>query len=104
MRLDKLTQERRVLDALLESKGQWVNKQFFVRELWLTQAGRAIWNLENQPHWKDALARMNVRIEHSDFTDEHSFKSYRVVSTVPAGQLFNVAAPVPKQDAGRWAG
>lgn len=64
------TQEWKVLRLLLDADGQWVNKQRFIRDLYLTQAGRAIWNLENRYHWP---------IEHSTFTDEHGFKSYRIV-------------------------
>ena len=86
--LDKPTQEQRILDALLEARGQWVNKQFFIRTLYLTQAGRAIWNLENSPKWKAKLQGLGVEIEHSDFTDEYGFKSYRAKSTPPPGQLF----------------
>jgi hypothetical protein len=74
------TQESRVLKVLEEARdgkrigdwiieGGWVNKQYFIRELYLTQAGRAIWNLEN---------RMGVEIEHSDFKDIYGFKSYRL--------------------------
>lgn len=63
------SQEATVLDTLINAKGDWVNKQVFVRNLYLTQAGRAIWNLENKYHWK---------IEHSKFTDIHGFKSYRI--------------------------
>lgn len=50
-------------------EGGWVNKQYFVREMYLTQAGRAIHNLEK---------RMGVVIEHSDFKDEYGFKFYRL--------------------------
>lgn len=64
------TQEDRVLQVLLKANGTWVNKQYFVRDLYLTQAGRAIHNLENRFGWK---------IEHSDFTDQFGFKSYRIV-------------------------
>lgn len=68
-----------MLDALLDARGGWVNKQYFVRELYLTQAGRAIWNLENDGRWKQRLKELGVNIEHSTFTDEHGFKSYRAV-------------------------
>ncbi len=61
--------------ALLAAQGDWVNKQYFVREMYLTQAGRAIHNLENRFHWN---------IEHSTFTDEHGFKSYRVRASFPS--------------------
>jgi len=68
------TQEDRVLRVLLEADGAWVNKQYFVRTLYLTQAGRALHNLEHKHHWK---------IEHSDFRDAHNFMSYRIA---PEGQ------------------
>ena len=41
--------------------------------MFLTQAGRAIWNLQNRFHWP---------VESSTFTDEHVFKSYRIVQEV----------------------
>lgn len=59
--------------ALLNADGQWVNKQYFIRGMFLTQAGRAIHMLENKYGWE---------IEHSDFTDEHGFKSYRITQKV----------------------
>lgn len=71
------TQEARVLAVLREAKGDWVNKQYFVRTMMLTQAGRAIHNLENDPRWQDEYE--GYKIEHSDFRDEFGFKSYRLV-------------------------
>jgi len=68
------SQEQRVLDALLAAKGEWLSKRYFIEVLHLTQSGRAIWNLENAPHWKD----WHGKIQHSDFTDEWGFKSYRI--------------------------
>lgn len=75
------TQEEKVLDVLEKAregkvshplfiKDGWVNKQYFVRVMYLTQAGRALWNLENT---------MGIEIEHSTFTDGYGFKSYRLV-------------------------
>ncbi len=64
------TQEWRVLQKLLDADGGWINKQVFVRDMYLTQAGRAIFNLQNRFHWK---------VEASTFTDEFGFKSYRIV-------------------------
>lgn len=74
------TQEDKVLDILQKARDGsidhplindgWVNKQYFVRVMYLTQAGRALWNLEN---------KMGVQIEHSDFKDDFGFKSYRLV-------------------------
>lgn len=78
------TQEDRVLKVLRKAqngliegqwveKDGWVNKQFFIRTMGLTQAGRAIHNLEHE---------RGIRIEHSDFKDEHGFKSYRLVREI----------------------
>ena len=64
------TQAYKVLKVLLDANGDWVNFQYFVRTLYLTQAHAVIWNLENRYHWK---------VQHSDFTDEYGFKSYRIV-------------------------
>ena len=64
------SQEEKVLNVLLNAQGDWINKQYFVRTMFLTQAGRAIWNLENKYHWK---------IEHSPFKDDFGFKSYRIL-------------------------
>ncbi len=74
------TQEGRVLQVLREANGEWVNKQYFARTLFLTQAGRAIYNLENDPKWQREYE--GYRIEHSDFRDEFGFKSYRIVPVV----------------------
>lgn len=41
--------------------------------MFLTQAGRAIFNLQNKFHWP---------VEASTFTDEYKFKSYRAVQEV----------------------
>jgi hypothetical protein len=69
----KGTQEWRVLQRLLDASGGWINKQVFIREMYLTQAGRAIFNLQNRFHGS---------VEPSKFTDEHGFKSYRIVQEV----------------------
>jgi hypothetical protein len=59
----------RVLQRLLDASGGWINKQVFIHEMYLTQAGRAIFNLQNRFHWP---------VEPSTFTDEHGLKSYRM--------------------------
>lgn len=64
------TQADKVLQALLKANGHWLSKQYFIRELYLTQAGARIFELENEYGWP---------IEHSDFTDIHGFRSYRIV-------------------------
>ena len=72
-----LTQEGRVLAKLKElEEGTWLNKQYLIREMMLTQAGRAIHNLENDPRWKAQY--VGYFIEHSDFTDDYGFKSYKL--------------------------
>lgn len=73
------TQEYKVLKVLLDANGEWVDKQHFVRVMWLTQAGRAIWNLENKYHWQ---------IEHSPFTDTFGFRSYRIKTESRQEHLF----------------
>src|SRR4051794_12666725 len=67
------TQEWRVLRCLLDAEGGWINKQHFIRDMYLTQAGRAIFELQNRFHWP---------VEASTFTDEFKFKSYRIVQEV----------------------
>lgn len=74
----KQTQEQKVYEALKDAKGEWISGQYFLRELFLSQFHRAIWNLENK-HGK--------RVEHSEFTDTHGFKSYRIVPEVKQGNL-----------------
>lgn len=66
------TQEARLLNVLLNAKGDWVLKSYFERTMMLSQAGRVIWDLENRFHWKG-------KIEHSKFTDEFGFKSFRIL-------------------------
>ena len=45
------TQERVVLDRLLQANGAWVSKRIFAYEMMLTQSGRAIHELQNRFHW-----------------------------------------------------
>lgn len=45
----------------------------YIREMYLTQAGRAIFGLQNRYHWN---------VEASSFTDAHGFQSYRIVQEV----------------------
>ena len=76
----KLTQEERVLEALKMAQGNsndgWVNGQHFLREMFLSQYHRAIWNLQNHKE----RYRYVGEIEASSFTDPFGFKSYRLVS------------------------
>jgi hypothetical protein len=63
----------RIYDALIAANGDWVNGRYFLRELYLSQYHRAIWELENNHH---------IKVEHSNFKDEHGFVSYRIVQEV----------------------
>ena len=67
------TQARRVLDILLEANGDWIKKSYLVRTCGFTQAGARIHELEREHHWK---------IEHSPFTDEWGFRSFRIPQKV----------------------
>lgn len=71
------TQEEKVLEALESAQGSWVNGQFFLRSLYLSQYHARI----------HALQKKGYRIEASDFTDEHNFKSYRLL---PSDRLFAI--------------
>jgi hypothetical protein len=51
------TQKRKLYDALIAANGDWVNGRYFLRELYLSQYHRAIWELENAPHF--------IKVEHS---------------------------------------
>lgn len=63
------TQYYKILKALLDAQGDWVNGQYFCRTLWLTQYHAVIFKLENRFNWP---------IQHSEFTDEFGFVSYRI--------------------------
>ena len=75
---ERPTQEKRILNVLLQANGAWVSGQYFLREMYLSQYHRAIFNLEK---------RDGVKIEHSSFTDEHGFRSYRIIQPQVQQQL-----------------
>lgn len=77
MNKPNLSQEGKVLEVLKKNEGQWVNKQVFIRDLYLTQAGRAIYNLENNPKWRNEY--LGYEIVHSPFVDDFGFKSYKII-------------------------
>ena len=64
----KGTQAAKVLKALLDAKGEWLNGRFFLRELYLSQYHARIWDLENRFGWT---------VEHGE-ADTEGFKSYRI--------------------------
>ena len=73
------TQEERVLKCLQEAKGNWVNGQYFLHTLFLSQFHRALWNLKNHRE------RYNYEGDIEASTDKkllvHGFKSYRLIKT-----------------------
>lgn len=72
----KMTQEERILEKLKLAKGSWINGQYFLRNMMISQYHRAIFNLIN----KREFYIYNGQIEASEFTDEYKFKSYRLVN------------------------
>ncbi len=67
--IHKPTQCEKVLKVLENADGGWVSGTYFLRELYLSQYHARIHELQNKGY----------KIEASDFTDEHGFKSYRLV-------------------------
>jgi hypothetical protein len=65
----KPTQCGKVLKALEDAQGQWVNGQYFLRTLLLSQFHARIKELQMEGY----------KIEASDFKDDFGFKSYRLV-------------------------
>lgn len=68
------TQAAKVLQALILAKGGWVNGQYFLHTLRLSQYHARIWGLEQRFGWK---------IEHSTDADEFGFRSYRITGKIP---------------------
>lgn len=70
--IKKLTQRQRVLEALRHAKNQndgWVNGQYFLRTLMLSQYHARIWELERQGYTIDRGAK-----------DEYGFCTYRLAA------------------------
>jgi hypothetical protein len=65
----KPTQCQKVLKALEDADGDWVNGRYFLHELYLSQYHARIWELQ----------RKGYKIEASEDTDALGFKSYRLV-------------------------
>ena len=70
-----LTQKEKVLKALEDARGSWVNGQYFLRNLYLSQYHARIFELQTQ----------GFNIVASEETDEFGFKSYRLA---PKDTLF----------------
>ena len=91
------TQEKRVLEKLQGAAGEWINGQYFLKQMMLSQYHRALWNLI---HRRDRY-EYDGQIEISDFKCEFGFKSYRLVAdltpkTAPAVVL-NIKRDKPEQ-------
>lgn len=74
MEKEKLTQEQRVLNALIEANGEWVNGRYFLHTLHLSQFHTRIHTLQNEKY----RYGYDGVIEASEFRDEYNFKSYRL--------------------------
>jgi len=72
----KSTQKQKVLEALQKAEGDWVNGQFFLRNLFLSQFHTRIFELQKEGY----------KIEASNFTDNHGFKSYKLLQDEPIQQ------------------
>lgn len=64
----KPTQCEKVLEVLQKANGEWINGQYFLRTLFLSQYHARIKELQDDGH----------EIEASDFKDGVGFKSYRL--------------------------
>jgi hypothetical protein len=64
-----MTQKQKVLNALRKANGDWVNGRHFLHNLFLSQFHTRIHELQKEGYV----------IEASNFTDEHGFKSYRLI-------------------------
>ena len=63
------TQEEKVLEVLENARGAWVDGEYLLRCLYLSQYHARIHGLQKKGY----------RIEASPFTNDHGFKSYRLL-------------------------
>lgn len=73
MTLETLTQSEKILMVLQAAKGEWVSGRHFLHNMYLSQYHARIFDLE----------RKGYKIQHSDFTDEYGFRSYRLIEEQP---------------------
>lgn len=64
-----MTQCEKVLNALKSKNGEWINGQYFLHTLYLSQFHARIKELEEKGY----------KIQHSNFKDEFGFVSYRLL-------------------------
>jgi len=67
--IHKPTQCEKILKALEDAQGGWVNGRYFLHNLFLSQYHTRIWELQQKGY----------KIQPSEATDEFGFKSYRLV-------------------------
>lgn len=83
-----MTQADKVLQALQDARGEWVSGTYFLRTLYLSQYHARIFELQERGH----------KIEASDFTDEHGFKSYRLpLEDQPMLPLASIQLPIRRE-------
>lgn len=68
----KPKQTDRILKALRDAEGEWVNGRYFLQTMLLSQYHARVYELQ----------RLGYNIEASDFTDEYGFKSYKLKDTL----------------------
>ena len=74
------TQAQRILEALKNAKGEWVNGRYFNNTMMVSQYHTRIHELQKRGH----------NVEASGFTDEYGFKSYRLKREQTQGRLMDL--------------
>ena len=71
------SQELRVLEALQKAKGEWVSKRYFVQTMYLSQAGRALFNLQKYPDYYGYEGTIESSAKYK-LRDEYNFVYWRL--------------------------
>ena len=90
------TQERKVLKVLQDAKGGWVSKRYFAQTMLLSQAGRALFNLQKNPklYGYDGMIESSAKLK---LRDEYKFCYYRLVSR--ANELIPIQGAIREKTA-----
>lgn len=88
-----MTQAELVLEVLKRANGQWVNGQYFLRTMMLSQYHARISELKSN---KGGRFKYSGVIQGSSFRDEYGFMSYRLVpnETISSGNVINNSSVV----------
>ncbi|KKN06980.1 hypothetical protein LCGC14_1071700 [marine sediment metagenome] len=78
--IKKPTQEKRIYDYLEAHMGEWINGQYFLRTMMISQYHARIWSLQEKGH----------KIEASEFKDQWGFKSYRLTPKEPIQSTLDI--------------